>query len=85
MTSEQRREKIAALIERSSSPLTREAYLAKLYNVSRQIIIQDIAILRAAGLVDIVLPQGYIMPPHRSAAWADPGKCRKTRSGRNRR
>ena len=61
MTSEQRREKIAALIERSSSPLT-GAYLAKLYNVSRQIIVQDIAILRAAGLDIIATPQGYIMP-----------------------
>jgi transcriptional regulator of NAD metabolism len=61
MTSEQRRDSIISAIERSSLPLT-GAYLAKLYNVSRQIIVQDIAILRAAGYDIIATPQGYIMP-----------------------
>jgi transcriptional regulator of NAD metabolism len=61
MTSDERREKIVAAIERSNSPLT-GAYLAKLYHVSRQIIVQDIAILRAAGHDIIATPQGYLMP-----------------------
>jgi len=61
MTSEQRRERIAAAIRQSDSPLT-GTYLAKLYNVTRQIIVQDIAILRAAGYDIIATPQGYIMP-----------------------
>lgn len=61
MTSEERREKIVTAIERSNSPLT-GAYLAKLHHVSRQIIVQDIAILRAAGHDIIATPQGYMMP-----------------------
>lgn len=61
MTSEQRRNNIITAIKRSSMPLT-GAYLARLYNVSRQIIVQDVAILRAAGYDIIATPQGYIMP-----------------------
>ena len=61
MTSEERREKIKVYLERSNTPLT-GTYLASLFNVSRQIIVQDIAILRAAGNDIIATPQGYIMP-----------------------
>ncbi|HHU48261.1 MAG: transcription repressor NadR [Caldicoprobacterales bacterium] len=61
MTSEERREKIIVSLERSNSPLT-GSYLAKLYNVSRQVIVQDIAILRAAGYDIIATPQGYLIP-----------------------
>jgi hypothetical protein len=61
MTSEQRRESILAAVRKSSKPLT-GAYLARLYNVSRQIIVQDIAILRAAGYDIIATPQGYLIP-----------------------
>ena len=60
LTSEQRREKIVASIEGSNVPLT-GTHLAKLYLVSRQIIVQDIAILRAAGYEIIATPQGYMM------------------------
>jgi len=59
LTSEQRRERIITSIEGSKTPLT-GTYLAKLYQVSRQIIVQDIAILRAAGYEIIATPQGYM-------------------------
>ena len=36
--------------------------LAKLFNVTRQIIVQDIALLRAQGADIISTPQGYIIP-----------------------
>jgi transcriptional regulator of NAD metabolism len=61
MTSEQRRDRIILAIAESSTPLT-GANLAKLYNVTRQVIVQDVAILRAAGYDIIATPQGYIMP-----------------------
>lgn len=60
MTSEERRESIVNAIERSSVPLT-GAQLAKAHKVSRQVIVQDIAILRAAGHDIIATPQGYMM------------------------
>ena len=61
MTSEERRDSILASLKKSNSPLT-GASLAKLYNVSRQIIVQDVAILRAAGHDIIATPQGYLIP-----------------------
>jgi transcriptional regulator of NAD metabolism len=61
MTSEERRDRIIASLQRSDSPLT-GASLANIYNVSRQIIVQDIAILRAAGNDIIATPQGYMIP-----------------------
>ncbi len=61
MTSEKRRESIVADLKRSDTPLT-GAFLAKQYQVSRQIIVQDVAILRAAGHDIIATPQGYLMP-----------------------
>lgn len=36
--------------------------LAEEFNVSRQVIVQDIAILRAKGISVIATPQGYIIP-----------------------
>lgn len=39
--------------------------LARLFNVSRQVIVQDIAILRAQGVPVMATPSGYIlMPPY---------------------
>jgi transcriptional regulator of NAD metabolism len=61
MTSEKRRESIITDLKRSDTPLT-GAYLAKQYQVSRQIIVQDVAILRAAGNDVIATPQGYLLP-----------------------
>ena len=60
MTSEERRDNIITDLKQSTSPLT-GAYLAKQYRVSRQIIVQDVAILRAAGHDIIATPQGYLL------------------------
>jgi len=61
MTAEERRDKIIASLKRSNTPLT-GTYLANLFNVTRQVIVQDIAILRAAGYEIIATPQGYMIP-----------------------
>lgn len=56
-----RREKILHKILKSDNPLT-GAYLSEVFDVSRQVIVQDIALLRAAGNNIIATPQGYIYP-----------------------
>lgn len=61
MDAESRRENILHTIRSSTEPLT-GAQLARKFDVSRQVIVQDIAILRAAGNEIIATPQGYIMP-----------------------
>ncbi|WP_203635923.1 transcription repressor NadR, partial [Thermobrachium celere] len=46
--------------KKASSPV-KGGELSKLYNVSRQVIVQDIALLRAEGHDIIATPQGYIL------------------------
>ncbi|RBP38002.1 transcription repressor NadR [Garciella nitratireducens] len=61
MDSSQRRQKILEIIKERSVPI-KGIDLAKKFHVSRQIIVQDIAILRAAGEKIIATPQGYVFP-----------------------
>jgi transcriptional regulator of NAD metabolism len=58
--SEERREKIFSILKDRSTPIT-GADLSKITGVSRQVIVQDIAILRAKGLNIIATPQGYLL------------------------
>lgn len=57
---DERREKILSILSDRSAPLT-GADLSKITGVSRQVIVQDIAILRAKGLNIIATPQGYLL------------------------
>ncbi|HZK34289.1 MAG TPA: transcription repressor NadR [Bacillota bacterium] len=59
--SEQRRDNILVTMNKSKAPIT-GSKLAKKFNVSRQVVVQDIAILRAAGFDIIATPRGYMMP-----------------------
>jgi len=59
--SNKRREEILKVIQKSKEPI-KGSQLAKLFSVSRQVIVQDIAILRAAGAEIIATPNGYITP-----------------------
>lgn len=59
MTSVQRREKITEILENSALPVSASA-LAKELQVSRQIIVGDIALLRASGIDILATPRGYI-------------------------
>lgn len=61
MSAKKRRKSIIDQIKSSSSPIT-GSELAKGYGVSRQVIVQDIAILRASGYEIIATPQGYMIP-----------------------
>ncbi|MDD3840799.1 MAG: transcription repressor NadR [Clostridia bacterium] len=60
MNSKQRREGIIETLSNSSLPIAGNQ-LAEKFNVSRQVIVQDIAILRAKGYEIIATPQGYLI------------------------
>lgn len=60
MTGAERREAIIEMIKNSNAPVSGSA-LAKKYEVSRQVIVQDIALIRAAGHDVISTHRGYIL------------------------
>ena len=60
MTGTERRIKIVELIQNSEKPLSGTA-LAKQCDVSRQVIVQDIALIRASGYDIISTNRGYII------------------------
>ena len=60
MTGSERREKIIEEIKKSKVPLSGSA-LAKICEVSRQVIVQDIAVLRASNANIISTHRGYVM------------------------
>ena len=60
MTGAERREGIIETIKNSSVPVSGTA-LARKYEVSRQVIVQDIALIRAAGHDIISTHRGYIL------------------------
>ena len=60
MTGEERREKILDILKNSKSPLS-GSVLAKQLSVSRQIIVQDIALLRAVNKNILSTNKGYVI------------------------
>ncbi|MGN0563206.1 MAG: transcription repressor NadR [Candidatus Heritagella sp.] len=59
-TSAQRREKILQELQRANGPVSASA-LARQFSVSRQIIVGDIALLRASNVDILATPRGYIL------------------------
>lgn len=62
MEAKERRERINSLLQQTRQPITGTA-LAKILGVSRQVIVGDIAILRAGGIDIYATPQGYVILP----------------------
>ncbi len=60
MNGEDRREKIINILRSSSTPVAGVA-LAKELNVSRQVIVQDVALLRANGTAIFSTNRGYVL------------------------
>lgn len=60
MDGEQRRNEIIKKLENEQKPVS-ASVLAKAYNVSRQVIVQDIALLRARGYDILATARGYIL------------------------
>lgn len=65
MNSEERRNYIKNVLEKKEEPL-KGHILAEDLGVTRQIIVKDIAILRAAGVSIIATPKGYIISKDKS-------------------
>ena len=60
MNSEERRLSIVKRLKQSSAPIS-ASVLAKEFSVTRQIIVADIALLRASGLSIIAESKGYVL------------------------
>ena len=71
MKASERRQIILEKLSRAAEPLSASA-LASQFGVSRQIIVGDIALLRAAGCEIMASPRGYITPVAASSAAASP-------------
>ena len=69
MSSIDRRDNILKLLLESSEPLKGSA-IAQKYSVTRQVIVKDIAILRAKGKNIIATPDGYIINNNQNKAKA---------------
>ena len=61
MTSAQRREAILSTLQDTQFPVSATA-LAQQFSVSRQVIVGDIALLRAQGQQVTATPRGYVIP-----------------------
>lgn len=61
MDTQERRQTIARTLAAASAPVS-AASLAKTCSVSRQVIVGDIALLRAGGMDISATPRGYILP-----------------------
>lgn len=59
MKGEERRNKILDMLVKSQNSIKGSEF-SKLFNVSRQVVVQDIALLRAEGNEIIATPQGYV-------------------------
>ncbi len=75
MKASQRRSEILSLIGNSQSPVS-ASFLSEKYSVSRQVIVQDVAILRAQGYGVISTNRGYVLDGDTGAERVF--KCRHT-------
>ena len=61
MDAHARRQSIAKRLEEAVNPVSASS-LAREFNVSRQIIVGDVALLRAGGMNIAATPRGYVLP-----------------------
>ena len=66
MRAEERRQAIREILHHSHQPVSATA-LAGRFSVSRQIIVGDVALLRAGGLAVLATPRGYVLENPASA------------------
>lgn len=59
MDGKERRQEIVSLIKNTPDPLS-GSFLAKTLGVSRQVVVQDIALLRTQGYPILATPRGYV-------------------------
>nr|WP_092075037.1 transcription repressor NadR [Dendrosporobacter quercicolus]NSL50002.1 transcription repressor NadR [Dendrosporobacter quercicolus DSM 1736]SDN28240.1 hypothetical protein SAMN04488502_11650 [Dendrosporobacter quercicolus] len=78
METQERRALLLAKLKAADKPLT-GTVLARELGVSRQIIVGDIAIIRASGVAVYATPQGYIIPADLTTAISATIACRHER------
>lgn len=61
MDAQERRQAVARQLEQAEGPVS-ASVLARTFSVSRQIIVGDIALLRASGMNIAATPRGYLLP-----------------------
>ena len=61
MDAQERRQAVARRLEEARDPVSAAA-LAREFSVSRQIIVGDVALLRAGGMDIAATPRGYVLP-----------------------
>lgn len=71
---DERRRRIYAWMQQHSAPV-RGSELAERFHVSRQCLVQDIAILRAAGTEIVATPRGYRLPDGPAHAYRETLAC----------
>ncbi len=67
MTAKERRNELSNILAAAKEPLSAGA-LAQRLNVSRQVIVGDVALMRAMGANIIATPRGYLVTPEASGA-----------------
>lgn len=60
MDATQRREAIVSILQQENDPFSASKF-AKQFGVSRQVIVGDVSLLRAAGVDIVATPKGYLM------------------------
>ena len=65
MDNSERREKILKSLRMNKQPIT-ATFLANQFGVSRQVIVGDVAIIRAMGIEVFSTPRGYILPVNKN-------------------
>jgi transcriptional regulator of NAD metabolism len=72
---DERRRQILAWMQQNPGPV-RGGELAKRFQVSRQCLVQDVAILRAAGTEIVATPRGYRLPQNAPLAYRETLACK---------
>ena len=79
MQAQNRREKIKKMLSKEKDPLS-ASRLAKQFGVSRQVIVGDIALLRAGGLNIDATPRGYLINRSDNNSYIGTVACKHTKS-----
>ena len=80
MQADQRRQAILEILRRSGGPVSASA-LAERFSVSRQIIVGDIALLRASGAEISATPRGYVILPAAASGLTRQVACQHDAAG----
>ncbi len=80
MDGQERRSAIADTLRQAEGPVSASA-LASAFHVSRQAVVGDIALLRAAGADILATPRGYVLRPPFSGGFPRKIACRHDSAG----